>query len=309
MSQTLAVVGATGLVGEQLVRGLAARGHRVRALATEASVGQTVTADAEELAVEAVEGMDFTGVQGAFLALPAEVSHHWGPRIAGVGCPVWDLSGAFLDQPDWRLIPDESMDPETLTWRLALPEALAVAAVARALTPMGWVRGIEGWVLTPASLDGRDAVKALAQQSIDLLSGRGAAGGAAFRVQPWTPGAASARGAAVRADTQGLLGYACGGHWSFLRMPAFFGLRLQLRLAFEEPVDAEAARECLSEDSSAQFIDGDQPFSESAEGDARYRLAELSADEEDPNLLHLGLAFDNVAVAVAAALTLIDRVA
>lgn len=98
----IAVVGATGLVGELLLALLAEAGvpaSAVMALATGRSEGRPVAYGGQELAVEALDADTLGRAAVAFLATPNEVSAKWGPWAAQRGTLVIDKSSR------WRLDP------------------------------------------------------------------------------------------------------------------------------------------------------------------------------------------------------------
>ncbi len=100
MSQPLnvAVVGATGSVGEALVGLLDERDfplHRLHLLASAESAGQRMGFAESSLRVGDVDSFDFSGVGLAFFAAAAEVSRAHAERARAAGCSVIDLSGAL----------------------------------------------------------------------------------------------------------------------------------------------------------------------------------------------------------------------
>ncbi|MFH0086404.1 N-acetyl-gamma-glutamyl-phosphate reductase, partial [Pseudomonas aeruginosa] len=100
MSQPLnvAVVGATGSVGEALVGLLDERDfplHRLHLLASAESAGQRVGFAESSLRVGDVDSFDFSSVGLAFFAAAAEVSRAHAERARAAGCSVIDLSGAL----------------------------------------------------------------------------------------------------------------------------------------------------------------------------------------------------------------------
>ena len=95
MSSVVAVVGATGAVGREMLRTLERRNFpasRVVALASERSVGKKLPFAGGELAVELLEPKAFQGVEIALFSAGASVSREYAPIAAQAGAVVIDNS-------------------------------------------------------------------------------------------------------------------------------------------------------------------------------------------------------------------------
>ncbi|MDZ4806260.1 MAG: aspartate-semialdehyde dehydrogenase [Candidatus Eisenbacteria bacterium] len=106
----VAVVGATGAVGEEMRRLLLERRfpvHQLRFLASPRSAGRTIPFGDREIVVEALEASSFAGVQLALFSAGATVSREWGPRAVAAGALVVDNSSAFRMDPGTTLIVPE----------------------------------------------------------------------------------------------------------------------------------------------------------------------------------------------------------
>jgi len=104
---TVAVVGATGVVGQEFLRILEERAFPVKrlvALASKRSVGRHVTFAGEEVAVEDLDETDFGGVDVAFFSAGGDRSLEHAPRAAQAGALVVDNSSAFRMDPDVPLV-------------------------------------------------------------------------------------------------------------------------------------------------------------------------------------------------------------
>jgi aspartate-semialdehyde dehydrogenase len=179
---TVAVVGATGLVGETLVQVLEERNFPVaelRLLATNRSVGARVSFKGRSVAVQELVGFDFSGVDIGLFCATAEISREYAPKAVAAGCIVIDNSCEFRYQDDVPLVVPE-VNPHTVgdykkRGIIATPDSMAIQLVV-ALKPIHDAAGIERInVATYQSVSGagREAVEELAQQSIALLSGKG----------------------------------------------------------------------------------------------------------------------------------------
>ena len=105
--QTVAVVGVTGVVGQEFLRILEERAFpvgRLVALASKRSAGQHVEFAGERIVVEDLETADFTGVDVAFFSAGGDRSLRHAPRAAEAGALVVDNSSAFRADPDVPLV-------------------------------------------------------------------------------------------------------------------------------------------------------------------------------------------------------------
>ncbi len=107
---SVAVVGATGAVGQALLSILAERNFPVstlHALASARSAGQKVEFGEQLITVEDLETFDFTGVDIGLFAAGSEVSAVHAPRAAAARCVVIDKTAHFRMDPDVPLIVPE----------------------------------------------------------------------------------------------------------------------------------------------------------------------------------------------------------
>ena len=117
MGYKVAVVGATGNVGREILNILAERdfpADEVTALASKGSVGKEVGfGDDEILRVGALEDYDFDGIDLGLFSPGAKVSAVFAPRAAAAGCVVIDNTSQFRMDPDVPLVVPE-VNPEAL---------------------------------------------------------------------------------------------------------------------------------------------------------------------------------------------------
>jgi aspartate-semialdehyde dehydrogenase len=111
MSYKIAVVGATGNVGREILEILSERQFPVRevvALASRNSVGKEVSfGDTKTLTVQALEDYDFTGTDIALFSPGSAVSKIHAPRAAAQGCVVIDNTSHFRMDPTIPLVVPE----------------------------------------------------------------------------------------------------------------------------------------------------------------------------------------------------------
>lgn len=111
----LAIVGATGLVGQTLIDEISRRQESLslKLLASERSAGQRVEFRGQAIAIEGLSSESFCGVDYALFALDSELAREYIPRALDCGCVVIDNSSAFRMDPTVPLVVPE-VNPEAL---------------------------------------------------------------------------------------------------------------------------------------------------------------------------------------------------
>ena len=178
-SYKVAVVGATGAVGQQMVACLAERNFPVAhlvPLASERSVGKTVTFLGKEIPVEELTKDSFDGVEIALFSAGGGISKEYGPIAARAGAVVVDNSSAWRMDPEVPLVVPE-VNPHdiglyTKTGIIANPNCSTIQMVV-ALKPLHDAARIKRVVVSTyqaVSGTGQKAVDDLAAQVRALLS-------------------------------------------------------------------------------------------------------------------------------------------
>lgn len=183
MSKTydVAVVGATGAVGECMLDILASRNFpvgRVYALASERSAGKTVAFGRQELEVENLADFDFGKVQIGLFSPGASVSAVYAPKAGAAGCVVIDNTSQFRYDDDIPLVVPE-VNPEAIAqYRnrniIANPNCSTIQMLV-ALKPIHDAVGITRinvCTYQAVSGTGKEAIEELATQTANLLNGR-----------------------------------------------------------------------------------------------------------------------------------------
>lgn len=176
---SLAVVGATGLVGAAVVDLLATRQFPLSKLflvASSESVGSTVQYGGKHQRVIDLAKFDFAQVQLAIFCVPAQVAAHYVPLARRAGCTVIDHSSEFRLDPSVPLIIPEInadlLETQTPGMLIACPEA-ACTQLILAIYPIYQAVGIKRVDVTtclPVSHIGRAGVEELSNQAISLLN-------------------------------------------------------------------------------------------------------------------------------------------
>ncbi|MGE0765359.1 MAG: aspartate-semialdehyde dehydrogenase [Hyphomicrobiaceae bacterium] len=110
MSYKVAVVGATGNVGREMMNVLAERkfpASEVHAIASRRSVGVEVSYGDDTLKCQDLEQFDFSKIDFCLMSAGSTVSKEWSPRIGARGCVVIDNSSAWRYDMDVPLVVPE----------------------------------------------------------------------------------------------------------------------------------------------------------------------------------------------------------
>ena len=178
-SFSVAVVGATGLVGEAVLDLLNERELPIGTLqlvASEASAGRRVEYRGGYLKVADIDGFDFAGVDVALFAVPPATSARYSPLAAEQGCVVVDLSGIWLADPQVPVvlpgINEAALDDVRERNLVAVPAGIAaqVAPLLACLLDESLPEQVTLTAMLPASAAGRAGVEELARQTARLLN-------------------------------------------------------------------------------------------------------------------------------------------
>jgi len=116
MGYRVAVAGATGNVGREMLNILAERRFpvdEIRALASSRSLGMEVDFGRSEIPVDDIEEFDFEGWDIALFAIGSDATRKFGPLAAESGCTVIDNSSLYRYEPDIPLIVPE-VNPDAI---------------------------------------------------------------------------------------------------------------------------------------------------------------------------------------------------
>jgi aspartate-semialdehyde dehydrogenase len=177
----VAVVGATGAVGETMLEILAQRkfpAADVVALASERSAGSRVSYGNKQLVVQDLEHFDFSDTQIGLFSPGASVSAIYAPKAAAAGCVVIDNTSHFRYEPDIPLVIPE-VNPEAIAEYknrniIANPNCSTIQMLV-ALKPIHDAVGIERINVATyqaVSGTGKGAIEELATQTANLLNAK-----------------------------------------------------------------------------------------------------------------------------------------
>jgi aspartate-semialdehyde dehydrogenase len=178
-AKDIAVVGATGAVGIEILRVLERRNFpvgKLKLLASERSVGKTLDFTGKPVTVELLEAGAFKGVDIAFFSAGAARSREFVPAAKAAGAIVVDNSSAFRMDPNTPLVVPEvnSGDLKRHKGVIANPNCTA-AILATAVWPLHQAVGIRKIVVATyqsASGAGAAAMRELEDQVHQYAEGR-----------------------------------------------------------------------------------------------------------------------------------------
>jgi aspartate-semialdehyde dehydrogenase len=274
MSHVVAIVGATGAVGREMLRVLEQRRFPVKrlvALASPRSAGQKLTFRGDSVTVAELSSRSFDGVTLALFTAGASVSREYGPGAAAAGALVIDNSSAWRMDPGVPLVvPEVNMEaaehrPKGI---IANPNCATIQLVV-ALKPLHDAARIKHIVVSTyqaTSGKGHAAVEELLAQSRAVLEGRPVEarvfpGTMAFNVLcDWKPGEKdySEEEIKIVQETQKILGDSTiGVSPTTVRVPVVNGHSESVHVQFQRPVSADEARTLLRHAPGIVLVEGD----------------------------------------------------
>jgi aspartate-semialdehyde dehydrogenase len=275
MGYRVAVAGATGNVGREILNILAERQFpldEVAALASPRSTGDVIDFgdSGEELKVRNLEHFDFSGWDMALFAAGSEASKTYVPKAAAAGCTVIDNSSLYRMDPDVPLIVPE-VNPEAIDGYkkkniIANPNC-STAQLVVALKPLHDAARIKRVVVATyqsVSGAGRRGMDELFQQSRNIFVGDSNDADfftkqIAFNVIPhidvFLDDGSTKEEWKMVVETKKILGPEIRLTATCVRVPVFVGHSEAVNIEFEEELPAERAQEILREAPGVMLVD------------------------------------------------------
>ncbi len=273
MGYNVAIVGATGQVGREMLAILAEREFpvdKVVALASRASQGKEISFGDKTLKVQALENFDFKGIDIALMSAGASVSKLWGPKIAALGVVVIDNSSFFRMDKDVPLIVPEvnasALSGYTKRNIIANPNC-STAQLVVALKPLHDVAKIKRVVVSTyqsVSGAGTQGMDELFKQTRaifvnDAVEKEKFTKQIAFNVIPhidvFLEDGSTKEEWKMVAETKKILDPAIELVATCVRVPVFVGHSESVNVEFETPLTDKRAREILREAPGCLVID------------------------------------------------------
>jgi aspartate-semialdehyde dehydrogenase len=303
MGYKVAVVGATGNVGREMLEVLAERrfpADEMVALASRRSQGVEVSYGDATLKCKALENYDFADVDICLMSAGSAVSKEWSPKIAAAGAVVIDNSSCWRYDADVPLIVPEVNAEAVSGFRkkgiIANPNC-STAQLVVALKPLHERARIKRVVVATyqsVSGAGKDAMDELDRQtkaiySLQEIETKTFPKRIAFNVIPqidvFMDDGSTREEWKMVAETKKILDPKIKLIATCVRVPVFIGHSEAVNIEFEDPISAEEARDILHAAPGCMVFDRREPGGyvtphEAAGEDATY----ISRIREDPTV-------------------------
>ncbi len=262
MSYKVAIVGATGNVGREMLNVLAERAFPVSevvALASTKSIGTEISFGDKILKVKALDYYDFKGTDICLMSAGGAVSKIWSPKIAAAGAIVIDNSSAWrMDRDVPLVVPEVNADAlaDIKKGIVANPNCSTIQLVV-ALKPLNDEAKIKRVVVSTyqsVSGAGKDAMDELFSQTRAVFVADPIAEGSftkqiAFNVIPhigdFLEGGHTQEEFKMMVEVQKILDPDIQVSVTCVRVPVFVGHSEAVTVEFERPITAERARSLL----------------------------------------------------------------
>lgn len=316
MSCVVAVVGATGVVGREMLRTLERRSFpadKVIALASPRSVGVKIPYRDGSIEVQPATGEAFSGVRFALFSAGAAASRELAPLAAARGAIVIDNSSAYRMDADVPLVvPEVNMDAARSRPKgiIANPNCSTIQMVV-ALAPLHRAARLRHVVVSTyqaASGKGHAAVTELGEQTRAIAEGRTPShavfpGSLAHNVlMDWKAGADDYSEEELKMvhETRKILGDAeIGVTPTAVRVPVITGHSESIHAQFYRPVSVEEAKRLLASADGVRLVDapyspGNAPQPRLVAGEDEVYVGRVRADLAVPGAVNLWVVADNL---------------
>ena len=311
----VAIVGATGLVGQEFIKVLEQRNFpmsSVQLLASDRSAGRKLFVNHQEIEVEETTPESFKKIDVALFSAGTETSRYFSPIAARAGAVVVDNSSAFRMMPTVPLVVSE-VNPEDIKWHrgiIANPNCSTIQMVV-ALYPLHKVNPIKRIIADTyqaVSGTGSAAIEELTVQAKQVLEGQAAIPHVyphqiAFNILPeidvfldngytkeeWKMAEETRK--IMHADDIAISA-------TCVRVPVFTGHSVAVHIEFSQPMSPDDARRILAQAPGIKLLDDTaislypQPWS--AVGTDEVFVGRIRRDASHPNGLVMWVVADNL---------------
>lgn len=317
MSLNIAVVGATGNVGREIINILFERQfpiHTLHALASEKSIGHDISfGPSTTIKVKALKDFEFKGIDIAFFCAGSSVSKNFAKKVSAQGTTVIDKSSLFRLEPGIPLIiPEINLDqldvhPENNI--IASPNCVTIP-LALTLKPLHDIATIKRVVLSTyqsTSGAGKQAMDELYTQTRavyvnDPLIPEVFSKIIAFNVIPQIGGFEASGGTEeetkIAMETRKILDPSIKVTATCVRVPVFIGHALSVNIEFEKDISPDQARRALEKMPGVWVIDrpvaGAFVTPVEIVGEDNIAVSRIRKDPTIPHGLNLWIVGDNL---------------
>ena len=305
----VAVVGATGLVGDVMLKVLEERRFpcdELLPVATEKSVGSTVRFRGRDIPVIGMAAAIAARPDIALFSAGGNTSLEWAPRFAEVGCTVIDNSSAWRMQPDKKLVvPEINGDVLTPEDRIIANPNCSTIQMVLALAPLHKAYGVERVIVsTYQSVTGTGA-KAVKQMENERA---GVEGEKAYpftidrnvipRCDVFTDNGYTKEEMKLVLETKKILDPAIRVTATAVRVPVTGGHSESVNVEFSKEFDLDEVRRLLREAPGIALLDeptkDEYPMPLIANGRDEVFVGRLRRDGTQPRTLNMWIVADNL---------------
>ena len=320
MSRTfdVAVVGATGAVGEAMIEILEQRNFPVGTLyplASARSAGKTIRFRGKNITVTDLAEFDFSQAQIGLFSAGGSISEEYAPKAAAAGCVVIDNTSHFRRDEDIPLVVPE-VNPHAISGYtnrgiIANPNCSTIQMLV-ALKPIYDAVGIERINVATyqaVSGTGKEAIEELAKQTAQLLNGKSAeaevypkqiAFNALPHIDTFQENGYTREEMKMVWETQKIFeDESIAVNPTCVRIPVFYGHSEAVHIETREKISLEQVRALLAEAPGVQLLDDrcdggyPTPVTEAAGQDPVY-VGRLREDISHPRGIDMWVVADNV---------------
>lgn len=311
----VAILGATGLVGQEFINVLKQRKFpmaSLRLLASEVSAGRKIRVGKDELEVEEATQQSFEGIDLALFSAGSEVSKVFAPVAARSGAVVVDNSAAWRMEPDVPLVVPE-VNPDDVRQHkgiIANPNCSTIQMVV-ALYPLHKVNPIKRIVVDTyqsVSGTGKAAMEELSTQTEQVLNGQKAVPHVyphqiAFNLLPHIDvfmgnGYTKEEWKMVQETRKIMHAPGIAISATCVRVPVYIGHSEAVHVEFSRPMTPEEARAILSRAPGVKVVDDPDvnmyPIPIAAAGHDETLVGRIRSDNSHPNGLAMWVVADNL---------------
>jgi aspartate-semialdehyde dehydrogenase len=268
----VAIVGATGMVGQEFIKVLGQRNFPMNSLhlyASDRSAGRKLTINQKEVEVKETTPQSFDGIDIALFSAGAEISQHFSPIAAQAGVVVIDNSSAFRMDPEVPLVVPEinAEDIKEHKGIIANPNCSTIQLVV-ALYPLHQANPIKRLIVDTyqsVSGTGAAALEELSEQARQVLEGRSIVPHVyphqiAFNILPeidlfMDNGYSKEEWKVVEESRKIMHANEIAISATCARVPIFIGHSEAVHIEFSEPMSPDTARRILAEAPGVKVLD------------------------------------------------------
>ena len=313
----VAIAGATGAVGNQMIRCLEEANFPLRSiklLASKRSVGRELRFKGDLMPVEELTEDSFKGVDVALFSAGGDASLKYAPAAAAVGCVVVDNSSAWRMDPEVPLVVPE-VNPHAIAGYsakgiIANPNCSTIQMVV-ALNPIHRAVGINRIVVSTyqaVSGTGKKAIDELLDQTRAMINFLEYGNTVyphriAFNCLPhidrFQDNGFTTEEIKMMHETHKIMeDNAIGVTATTVRIPVFFGHSEAVNIETRQPITASEARQLLKDGPGIKVVDDPSqnlyPLATDAAGQDLTLVGRIRQDESIPNGINMWIVADNI---------------